>query len=103
MCGRYQDPEVKKGILYINKNADSLEKEGSRFSFYGYYYTTQAMYQARDSEAWNEWYEKSCRRLIGRQAAGHGNFGGGKYIVAQTSMAILAMGLPFRYLPVYQR
>lgn len=95
MCGEYNAKETRLGLEYLQKN----DVAKSEYFFYAEYYAMQAMYQARDSRQWNAWYEKECRNMMGRQNKGQGNFGG----VWETGMAILAMGLPYRYLPIYQR
>lgn len=98
MCGLYDVPEVKKTCRQLRESASELEED--RFYFYGQYYVMQAMYQTRDTDAWNAWYDKACRSLMSRQDKNLGGFGGGVY---ETGMAVLALGLPYRYLPVYQR
>ena len=97
MCGEYDCREVKQATIYIN--ASGRELEGDGHYFYGMYYVTQAMYQARDSKAWNEWYERACKSLMSRQDKTLGGFGE----VHNTGFAVLALGVPYRYLPIYQR
>lgn len=97
LCGEYECPEVNAGIGYLWKHIDKLEKIGGQH-YYFHYYAMQAMYQSRDTAKWREWYPKACKALMSKQGKA-GNFGA----VYQTGMAILAMGLPYRYLPIYQR
>ena len=97
MSGLYESMEVKRALDYIKNN--SRESEGARWYFYGQYYLMQAMYQTRDSKAWNAWYRDACKGIIGRQDKKTGALGQ----ISDTSLAILAMGLPYRYLPIYQR
>ena len=97
MSGLYESKEVKQALEYIKKNPKEIE--GSRWYFYGQYYLMQAMYQTRDSKAWNAWYRQACKDIIARQDKKTGAFGP----VSDTGLAILALGLPYRYLPIYQR
>lgn len=97
LCGQFEAKETQAALGYIWGHRNRLHKLG-KHCFYTHYYAMQAMYQARDNAKWNEWYLKSCKGLMRKQrrdggfASGHG-----------TGMAILAMGLPYRYLPIYQR
>jgi hypothetical protein len=97
LCGEYECEEAKKGLEYLWKLSSDFKKVG-KFEFYFHYYAMQSMYQSRDSEKWRKWYPKACARLMSMQGK-RGNIGK----VYQTAMAILAMGLPYRYLPIYQR
>lgn len=97
MSGLYESKEARQALQYIKSNPRAIEAE--RFYFYGQYYLMQAMYQTRDSKAWNAWYRQACKDLIARQDKATGAFGQ----VSDTALAILALGLPYRYMPIYQR
>jgi hypothetical protein len=97
MCGQYDAKETRLGLEYLEENAAGMAK--SDHYFYAQYYAMQCMYQARDSRKWNVWYETQCRNILSRQNKESGAWEG----LYQTGMAILAMGLPYRYLPIYQR
>ncbi|MFC1671719.1 prenyltransferase [Planctomycetota bacterium] len=98
LCGEYESTQAKEGLEYLWKLSSDFKKVG-RFEFYFHYYAMQSMYQSRDSKKWREWYPKACKRMMSTQDK-HGRIGQAVY---QTAMATLAMGLPYRYLPVYQR
>ncbi len=98
LCGEYECEEAGKGLEYLWKLSSDFKKIG-RFEFYFHYYAMQSMYQSRDSKKWREWYPKACARLMSMQGK-DGRIGSRPY---QTAMAVLAMGLPYRYLPIYQR
>ncbi len=99
LCGLYTSDEVRDGCGYIG---DNIDKKDERFFFYAHYYAMQAMYQSRRGEDWTTWYYKACKKIISKQYKGGRGAGGWKKVY-QTGMAILAIGLPYRYLPVYQR
>lgn len=100
LCGLYDAQEVTGGCGYISDNIDKKKEE--RWFFYGHYYAMQAMYQSRRGEDWTTWYYNACKKIISKQKKG-GHHAGGWKKVYQTGMAILAVGLPYRYLPIYQR
>lgn len=97
MCGEYEAKETRLGLEYLEENKGKVAK--SEHYYYTQYYAMQCMYQARDSAKWNAWYESQCRDMLPRQSKETGAIGG----LYETGMAILAMGLPYRYLPIYQR
>lgn len=97
LCGEYEARETRRGLEYLMENADKFEKNTEHY-YYAQYYAMQSMYQARDSKKWNAWYAAQCRNLMSRQEKG-----GAWASVYDTAAAILSMGLPYRYLPIYQR
>lgn len=102
MCGERDSRAVVQGLEYLKHLPDSKFKEGEWF-FYGHYYAIQAMYQAGDSY-YQEWYPRIRDSLLAKQQPD------GSWHAAEeqepaygTSMAILILGVPYRYLPIYQR
>ncbi len=93
MAGEKNAPEVLSGLQYLQKNS----KE-DRWYYYGHYYAVQAMYQAGESY-YQEWYPKIRDALLAKQDK-DGNWKGEGY---ETPMAILILGVPYRFLPIYQR
>jgi hypothetical protein len=55
------------------------------------------MYQAGD-EQFNKWYPKIAAALLAKQTK-NGDWGG----PVDTGFAILILGVPYRYLPIYQK
>jgi hypothetical protein len=96
LCGEYNAVETRRGLEYIQENQEGLNK-GHHF-YYAQYYAMQCMYQARDSKKWNAWYAAQCKNIMSRQKSG-GSWG----TTYDTGAAILALGLPYRFLPIYQR
>ena len=97
LCGEYEAVETKRGLRYLQQQAKKFDGDVQHY-FYAQYYAMQAMYQARDSKQWNAWYAAQCKNILARQVPS-GEFGG----QVDTSFAILALGLPYRFLPIYQR
>lgn len=97
LCGEYEAVETKRGLLYLQQQAKKFDGDVQHY-FYAQYYAMQAMYQARDSKQWNAWYTAQCKNIMARQPPS-GDMGS----TVDTAFAILAMGLPYRFLPIYQR
>jgi hypothetical protein len=103
MCGeKPESREVKAALGYLNRYPDTKFKDEQWF-FYGHYYAVQAMYQAGD-DYYQKWYPRIQAALLARQTkdgSWNGSEGGGQPYA--TAMAILILGVPYRYLPIYQR
>lgn len=103
MCGERDSRAVLLGLEYLRKYPDTKFKE-ARFFYYAHYYSVQAMYQAGESY-YQEWYPKIRDSLLAKQNADGSWPGSGEESDAaySTSMSILILGVPYRYLPIYQR
>ena len=100
MCGERGTRAVKSGLYYL-QNLPEEKFTVQKHYFYGHYYAIQAMYQAGEGH-YQEWYPHIRDALLskqGRDGSWHGSAGS----VYGTSMAILIMGVPYRFLPIYQR
>ena len=74
----------------------------TRYYYYAHYYAIQAMYQAGENY-YQKWYPKIHDGLLNRQkmdGSWRGGSGGGHF---STCLAVLTLGMPYRFLPVYQR
>jgi hypothetical protein len=100
-------PEVIKAGDYLMQNPPSHNVE---FNFYAMYYDSQALNQL-GGKYWQAVYPKLVDHLLSLQRddgtfGGKGKSGGGQEENAgeayRTSMAVLALCVPFRYLPLYQ-
>ncbi|MDP6118469.1 MAG: terpene cyclase/mutase family protein [Planctomycetota bacterium] len=96
LSGEYKAEEVKAGLEYLIKNREAKDHH----YFYAHYYAVQAMYQEGE-EFWEEWYPKIREDLISRQES-DGSWKGGAGNIYGTAMACLILGVPYRYLPIYQ-
>ncbi len=91
-------PEYKAVSEYIKRRIDH-SREGHLF--YNLYYMAQALFQS-DFEAWQAWNRKTIEWLQKRQAA-DGSFSSSYGRAYGTGMAILAVALNYRLLPIYER
>jgi hypothetical protein len=102
----HRSNEALRGGGYLLKNPPDLAKP---HFFYGVYYTSQAMFQLGDNY-WTEFRPKLHGLLLKENpprvnGAWYGKgFDDAQYGPAYaTAMAILALTVEYRYLPIYQR
>ena len=99
MCGQREDAGTLRGLSWLKKmNANQFENADG-FYFYAHYYGVQAMFQGGD-EWYQPWYPRIRESILAKQAK-DGSWPGGNEI--GTQFAILILGVPYRYLPIYQR
>ncbi|MGL4420998.1 MAG: prenyltransferase/squalene oxidase repeat-containing protein [Gemmataceae bacterium] len=109
LCGKeyHRSPEALKAGAFILKNNLT---PGSAHFFYGIYYTSQGMFQLGDNY-WKAYRVKLHDLLLkfnpprqGGAWFGQGGFDDVRFGPCYcTSMAILALTVEYRYLPIYQR
>ena len=75
---------------------------GSAHYFYGQYYSVQAMYLA-GGEWWSEWWPSIRTELLNRQSASGGWMDHQIGDAYATSMALIVLQMPKRYLPIFQK
>jgi hypothetical protein len=98
--GRRDSDAVARGLAYLwQMPAD--EALSSRHFAYAQYYAVQAMYQAGEDH-YQRWYP-GIREILLRQQRDNGSWDGQHGAAYNTAMAILVLGVPYRYLPIYQR
>jgi len=101
-AGEYEDKAIKRGLDYLYKNtARELTRGYSGHFHYGHYYAVQAMWQA-GGKYWNAYYPKIRDHIVkGQQSDGSWRgYGTPSY---PTSMCLIILQVPYRYLPVLQR
>ncbi|QEL15350.1 prenyltransferase/squalene oxidase repeat-containing protein [Limnoglobus roseus] len=109
LCGKeyHRAPELlRAGKLILSSNLNPAQQH----FFYGIYYTSQGMFQLGGNE-WKAYRPKLHDLLLrqnGPRADGSWQSGGGHDDRQQgssycTAMAILALTVEYRYLPIYQR
>ncbi len=98
MLGQRDNPAVAKGLLWLRSQPEgAFENVG--YYYYQHYYAAQAMYQAGDAY-YRQWYPRIRDSLLTKQALD------GSWPVqhgVETQFAILILGIPYRFLPIYQR
>jgi len=101
LCGLHESPDVRRGLGYLrlaSQGGSVFEKTDS--FFYAHYYAMQVMYQAGEAD-YQSWYPRIRDTLL--------KSGGPSWREAKiprevtTGMAVLILGVPYRYLPIYQR
>jgi hypothetical protein len=112
LCGKeyHRTPEALRAASYLLKNPLVA---GQTHFYYGVYYTSQAMFQMGDTLGTNYWksYREDLHRLLlngnppGRDGSwiGRGSDDSRFGPSYATAMAILALSVEYRYLPIYQR
>lgn len=112
MAGERKSDEVKRGLEYLHGLGDRPFHTSYMWFYYGHYYAVQAMYQASEKD-YQAWYPRVRDTLVNAQDA-DGSWKGGIPAGVNTKiatdrdsyctpMAILILGVPYRYLPIYQR
>ncbi len=104
ICGEHGSPEAIAGAEYLLKHPPQW---ASDYFFYEVYYAPQAMFQVGD-KYFRGYYPKLAKVLLDHQdkdgswlsGGGNDRSGGRTYC---TSMAVLALAVEYRYLPIYQR
>ncbi len=106
LCGRHRDRATLMAGEWILKNLPTRYGRGNHFS-YAMYYCSQGMFQLGD-EYWERWASRMYEVMLkaqekdGNWPRAHENVGdsGEEY---STAMAVLAMSVSYRQLPIYQR
>ena len=101
MCGQRDHPGVQRGMKFLNTYPDQKFTGGSHF-LYGNYYAIQCMYQMGESH-FNSYYPRIRDALLQKQNKSDGRWSIKEGDTYSTSMAILILGVPYRFLPIYQR
>lgn len=102
-AGIYEGEEVKKGIAYVEQFTPGRggRNDGGDMGhyFYGHYYAVQSMFLA-GGEHWKKWFPAIRGELLRRQTAA-GLWTGDVSEDYATSMALIILQMPKRYLPVF--
>lgn len=80
---------------------NNSEQSRNAYQEYYRYYMTQALFQG-DYENWQKWNTRTIKELKDSQRP-DGSFGAGEGPTYGTAMALLALGLNYRFLPIYER
>ncbi len=106
ICGALEAPEIRRGGDFL---LSTPAQPSGRYFYYGLYYATQGMYQL-GGKHWSEWQKRVEPLLLASQlpdgswpaAAGDDRetTAGPAYV---TAMAVQALTVSYRLLPIYQR
>ena len=103
LCGKHADPDSLSAARYLD-GVYRTEMERQEYRFYGMYYAAQGLFQI-GGERWKRFSGWMYSTWIARQE-GDGSWrgtGGEDSPVYATAMMTLAMSVPYRQLPIYQR
>lgn len=103
-AGVYDDDSIPRGLAYLRQVAlpDGGGPGGQMYYYYGHYYAAQAMYLA-GGNWWKEWWPRIRDELVSVQLA-DGSFPDPQWGPALgTSMGLIIMQMPKRYLPIFQK
>ncbi|MBP5285399.1 MAG: terpene cyclase/mutase family protein, partial [Kiritimatiellae bacterium] len=104
LCGRHLDPCSLKAADFVRKTFRAA-LAGNGATYYALYYTSQGLFQV-GGEAWREFEAWMYGEFMRRQNADGSWQGGGSDAqspVYSTAMTTLALTVPYRMLPIYQR
>jgi hypothetical protein len=101
LCGERDSPMVKAASRYLLNLPDGIFAKTGHY-YYMHYYAIQGMVQTGDEE-YAKWYPKIRDGLLEKQNKDGGWKPERAGIVQATTMAILILGTPHRFIPIYQR
>ena len=104
-AGHFTGNDLDRGLKYLKQycparhgsGGEGMESEGNYF--YGNYYAMQAMFLA-GGNYWAEWYPAVRDQMVARQQS-NGSWSGEYSEDYCTAMALIALQMPNRYLPVF--
>ena len=91
--GLQADPIIPQAIDYIMKNG--FTKQGNYW--YGHYYASVALYHY-GGDQWKSYYPRIKKKILSDWAANTRYQG-----TLATAWGVMILGVPYRYLPIYQR
>lgn len=92
--GLHKDPTLPDIVQYLMKKGDPNKHENHYW--YGHYYMSVGLYHY-GGPAWKAYYPKIKKKILK-------DWSKGRYQEAlSTAWAIMILGVPYRYLPIYQR
>jgi hypothetical protein len=99
--GVFEGDDLKRGLNYlINFVPGRGASDSEGHYFYGHYYACQAMFLA-GGDYWAKWYPAIRDQLIARQTRSTGGWSGDVTDEYATSLALIILQMPHRYLPVF--
>jgi hypothetical protein len=101
LCGQRNSEMVKGGLRYL-LNLPQGAFQGNEYYFYAHYYAIQVMVQAGQTQ-YKKWYPRIRDALILKQHVEGSWTGDSGCKPLGTAMAIIVLGAPYRFIPIYQR
>ena len=102
LCGMRDTEWVQASIRYLENSPKIFNRKELGYFYYAHYYAMQAMVQAGE-EHYAKWYPQIRDALLAlQQPDGSWNDDPKTEYPHRTPMAIIILGTPHRYIPVYQ-
>lgn len=101
LSGERKHPATRAGVAYVF-SAPAVNYDSTTHYYYSHYYAAQAMYQAGD-KYFTPYYTRISKALLAKQKEDGGWVAHGAANCVDTGFAILTLGVPYRFLPIYQK
>lgn len=101
MSGERDHPRTRQALAILAAYPDVKFKTSQAHFLYAHYYAVQDMYQAGD-KFFQPWYPKIAATLVNEQWK-DGSWRIGGTPIFDTGVAIMILGVPYRFVPIYQR
>ena len=101
MSSEREHARTRQGLAILAAYPDAKFKTSKGYFLYAHYYAVQDMYQAGD-KFFQPWYPKIAATLVNEQWK-DGSWHIGDAPIFDTGMAIMILGVPYRFVPIYQR
>ncbi len=102
LAGNRDTEWVSAALSYLENNPKMFSRKSNGHFYYSHYYAMQAMVQAGD-DRYAKWYPKIRDSLVSLQKPNGSWQEKEEDYPHKTPMAIIILGTPNRYIPVYQR
>lgn len=100
-AGIHDGEEIDRAVKYLSGFIPGKSgRAASGHYFYGVYYGTQAAFLA-GGDLWKNWYEGIRKDLLAKQNKSSGAWAGEVSEEFATAIALIALQMPNRYLPVF--
>jgi hypothetical protein len=100
-AGEYDSKLAESCMAYVKKQFDLKQEMNTGHWYYTNLYAAQAFYQAGD-KYWDPYFPRARDELLKRQQ-GDGSWSGEVGNVYATSISLVILQLPYKFLPIYQR
>jgi hypothetical protein len=103
-AGIYKDEAIDRGVKYVMSNAfpGANAANTSAHYYYGQYYSVQTMYLA-GGEPWAKWWTAIRRELLDKQSRDGSWMDPSVGPAYGSSMALIVLQMPKRFLPIFQK
>jgi prenyltransferase/squalene oxidase-like repeat protein len=101
LTGQHNSPQARKAGDYLLRMIKRYKFIRERHFYYGLYYTSQAMFQL-GGDYWDTYAQAMYEHVLKTQDK-QGYWKAGSQLAYPTAMTVLALGVVYRQLPIYQR